>query len=204
MKEKIVYLIRHGESQNNTLTDRKLRLVDPLLTENGRQQVLSAAKRMSSCAFNITNAIGLVSPFARAIETASILKNCLGIDFEILKELHEVGGYFDTDKEKSDITFSVKSPTYKELIETYDKGLRLGNCYNEGDCWWDTKSIDNTPYRIDFLINYFSNLGDAIIAVTHGDLIKCFYGAENVVVSNSSIHKLTIGSGRFTINPCLE
>jgi broad specificity phosphatase PhoE len=75
-------LIRHGESEfnvhfNRTRVDPGIR--DPALTEAGRQQALAAAERL------LDHDVGrlLASPYRRALETAHIIAERLGLSIAV-------------------------------------------------------------------------------------------------------------------------
>ena len=80
-----IYFTRHGESQANILHQISNRgLVHPL-TRNGRAQAAALADKLRDRA--ITRIY--TSPLLRAIQTAEILSEALGADFEITDALGE-------------------------------------------------------------------------------------------------------------------
>jgi len=107
-----LYLIRHGQSQNNALADQTNRVHDPALTDRGRQQAdLLAAYLSDGCnrdpwvdhtsGYTIhdqTATFGLtrlyVSPMQRALQTAAPIAAALELRPEVWVDLHEHGGMY--------------------------------------------------------------------------------------------------------------
>ena len=104
-----LFIIRHAQSTNNTLSDEHLRVVDPPLTEIGRRQaelVAGYLARSSDCGTapcesesqNGGNGAHFgakriyVSAMQRALETATPIGRALGLDPEVWVEVHEHGG----------------------------------------------------------------------------------------------------------------
>ncbi len=80
------YFVRHGETDWN-LQDRLQGWVDIPLNETGRTQARAAAAALS--ASPITSICA--SPLDRALETATIIQETLGVPLEVIDELKEVG-----------------------------------------------------------------------------------------------------------------
>jgi broad specificity phosphatase PhoE len=115
-----LFLIRHGQATNNLACDHKTatpRRGEHELTSLGRQQVLAFARwvvRLQSPSENAQHAPTLatvdfpirsnlyidrlvVSPMLRALQSAEILHNVLGIPCEVMVNLHEWGGPSELD-----------------------------------------------------------------------------------------------------------
>ena len=86
MANKIIYFVRHGETQNNALGIRQG--AEGGLTERGREQALATAKRFPK--YKGKPQIIIASPYERTKETAAI----------IAKELHLRVKYSDLLKER--------------------------------------------------------------------------------------------------------
>ena len=87
-------LIRHGESEFNVAFNRTGRdpgIPDPALTERGRAQVRRAAAEMRQHGRPIKRLI--TSPYTRALETAAILAEELGLPVEVEMIVHEHACY---------------------------------------------------------------------------------------------------------------
>ena len=95
-----LFLIRHGESVNNTLTDVSQRVADPALTARGRAQVRRLAEFAAAAGHLDPPERGrgpafdriYCSPMLRALQTAAPLAECLGMVPEVWVDVHEVGG----------------------------------------------------------------------------------------------------------------
>lgn len=107
-----LYLIRHGQSQNNALADQNIRVHDPALTDLGRQQADLLAAYLSdghnrdpwvdhtsgftlhdqTATFGITQIY--VSPMRRALQTAAPIAAALGVTPEVWVDIHEHGGMY--------------------------------------------------------------------------------------------------------------
>ncbi|MEO1190716.1 MAG: histidine phosphatase family protein [Pseudomonadota bacterium] len=77
-------LIRHGQSEFNvhySKTRVDPGIVDPRLTEAGKQQITEAAQDLTSAPRRPTRLIS--SPYWRALETAEILGEALGLTTEV-------------------------------------------------------------------------------------------------------------------------
>src|SRR3990172_5639171 len=81
-----ILFVRHGESVDD-IEDRYGGAADFDLTEKGREQVFESSKRISS--LNEKFEIVLSSPLKRAIQSAEIISNELGVETEIFGYLKE-------------------------------------------------------------------------------------------------------------------
>jgi broad specificity phosphatase PhoE len=80
-----IYFVRHGESEANVLRVISNRGWVHPLTEKGRQQARDLADRLRQVGI----AKIYTSPLQRAVQTAEILAQTLGIEFEITDALRE-------------------------------------------------------------------------------------------------------------------
>ncbi|HVO01214.1 MAG TPA: histidine phosphatase family protein [Candidatus Cybelea sp.] len=83
-------LIRHGESEFNAVFNRTRidpGIKDPKLTDRGRAQVREAADALRRHEVPIRRI--LTSPYTRALETAAILAEALGLSVEVEPIVHE-------------------------------------------------------------------------------------------------------------------
>jgi len=82
-----LYLIRHGQSENNAL-DESLRVHDPGLTEIGATQVEYLGNWFSVRPLDVL----MTSPFRRALLTTVPIARATGLSPTVRTSLHEVGG----------------------------------------------------------------------------------------------------------------
>lgn len=88
-------LIRHGESEFNVVFSRARidpGIRDPHLTDHGRQQALDAAEVLAG--YDIARI--LTSPYTRALQTATIIADHLGLPVEVEPLVRE-RGFFTCD-----------------------------------------------------------------------------------------------------------
>ncbi len=108
-----LYIIRHGQSQNNALMENQhLRVEDPLLTEAGEQQAQHVARFLADT-INLEDLVRkpvddpargephpyqfthlYCSPMIRTMQTIQPISETLGITPEIWIDIHEHGGIF--------------------------------------------------------------------------------------------------------------
>jgi probable phosphoglycerate mutase len=82
----LVIFMRHGQAENNVSRVLVGRHIVSHLTEQGRQQVADAAKQLKSVPVDKV----YVSPVTRAVETAQIVCETLGMSYEIDERLYEI------------------------------------------------------------------------------------------------------------------
>jgi broad specificity phosphatase PhoE len=80
-----LYFVRHGESEANVLRIISNRDLPHSLTNTGRQQALALAQRLQAC--DITQIF--TSPILRAVETATIIGQQLGLTPQTADALRE-------------------------------------------------------------------------------------------------------------------
>lgn len=78
--------MRHGQAENNVSRTLVGRHIESHLTPQGKQQVADAAKQLKSIPIDKVYA----SPVIRAMETAQIVCETLGMDYEIDERLYEI------------------------------------------------------------------------------------------------------------------
>ncbi len=82
----LVIFMRHGQAENNVSRTLVGRHIESHLTPQGKQQVADAAKQLKSIPIDKVYA----SPVIRAMETAQIVCETLGMDYEIDERLYEI------------------------------------------------------------------------------------------------------------------
>ena len=79
-------LMRHGQADNNVNRILVGRHIESHLTDYGKHQVLDTAKYLGEISIDKV----LVSPVVRTIETAEIVCEYLGLDYQIDERLYEI------------------------------------------------------------------------------------------------------------------
>ena len=102
-----LYLIRHGQSHNNTLPDAAGRLCDPPLTATGEAQAVRVAAHLAALSGSFadqeypqasTNTFGyqigmlFCSPMLRALQTTVPIAKALGVTAQVWIDVHEQYG----------------------------------------------------------------------------------------------------------------
>lgn len=82
----LVILMRHGQAENNVSRTLVGRHIESHLTSQGREQVADAAKQLKSISIDKV----YVSPVIRAMETAQIVCDTLGMSYEVDERLYEI------------------------------------------------------------------------------------------------------------------
>ena len=111
-----LFVVRHGESANNALTDVSKRSRDPKLTQNGEEQIVHAAQFLAAGRHltpeerrgggpyldNI-----FCSPMWRCMRTAQPIGEATGLTPEVWVDIHESGGiYLDHGTEGGVVGYS--------------------------------------------------------------------------------------------------
>lgn len=131
-----LYLIRHGQSQNNAWGDSDRRVADPELTEIGHQQAQLVAEHVRD-ADQIETGKGygfdrlFCSAMLRTLQTTAPIAQALNMTAEIWLDWHEEGGiWLDTD----DGPKGFAGLTRKE-IETQFPNFKIPDVFKD-DGWW--------------------------------------------------------------------
>ena len=151
--------MRHGQAENNVNRILVGRHIESHLTEQGRQQVADAAKQLKTISIDKV----YVSPVTRAIETAKIICDVLGMTYEIDERLYEI----ELGK--------LVGMNYEEVITKY--GNLFLRFYTEDDPileGFGVETFDSVKARVKkFLEEVVLKFEDKnILTVTHLDPIK--------------------------------
>ncbi len=138
-----LFLIRHGESTNNVLTDSSQRVADPELTQLGRAQAEQVAAYLAE---------GLhlapterpeerpffdrlyCSPMIRTLHTAQAIGQAMGYKSEIWVAIHELGGiYLDHGGERGAVGYP--GLTRAEIAVRFPTSVASAEVGEDG--WWD-------------------------------------------------------------------
>lgn len=154
--EKIIYFVRHGQSEGNV--SPVFQSPDSPLTETGRNQAAKIAKRISKLSFETL----IVSPFSRTKETAKAIAKATGKKPEYCDLFVErvkpsrLAGKSRDDKEANKL--------HKEWEKSlYTSGLRAENGEN----------FDDLIVRADKALDFLKNRAEKeIVVVTHGFFLR--------------------------------
>lgn len=155
----LVIFMRHGQAENNVSRTLVGRHIEAHLTEQGKMQAADAAKQLQTIKIDKV----FVSPVIRAVETAKIVCEILGMDFEIDERLYEI----ELGK--------LVGMNYEEITTKYgDLFLRF---YTESDPvleHFGVETFASVKQRVkSFLDDALENYGGSnVLTVTHLDPIK--------------------------------
>jgi 2,3-bisphosphoglycerate-dependent phosphoglycerate mutase len=154
-----LYLVRHGQSHNNSLTDGIGRMCDPPLTEAGQAQAVQVAAHLSrktgdlslqtypqasqNChGYGITRL--LCSPMLRALQTTQPIAKALGLSPHVWPDVHEQYGiWLDKDDGKGPVGLAGLSRS--EIVEGFP-GYELAEEIGE-EGWWNRPVETETQWR---------------------------------------------------------
>lgn len=173
-----IFLIRHGESMQNTKENQQLKLPDHkvYLTDQGKEDAKQAGhflkKYIEENQIDIENATLWVSPYTRTRQTAEIINKILQIEDvkEDITLIEQRYGLF------SDNPIEECKRKYPEEFELYDRYYQ-----NEGK-FYAKLPQGESPYDVALRIKQFIetlyrdiNEGkDTFFIVSHGTTIRCF------------------------------
>jgi len=152
-----LYLIRHGQSENNALWDREglreERHPDPELTDLGHQQARRLARFLTDNSssgspsglvssyrndtehvegFDLTHLY--CSPMIRAVDTGMYIARALEMPLVIWEDVHEVGGIFREDETGLEIGLPGNDRAY--LRARYEDLILPGDGWGQ-EGWWN-------------------------------------------------------------------
>jgi broad specificity phosphatase PhoE len=225
-----LYIIRHGQSTNNALTDRADRGCDPPLTDLGRGQAkylaLHLATEMQRLSpkdrgyqergYGITHLY--CSPMWRALQTAQPIGEALGLTPEVWIDVHEWGGIF-LDHGEPEGVVGHPGKTRPEILEEFPNYVLPEGITEKG--WWTLETEEDRAGAIARAIRIAEALqrraenGDRdkerIIIVTHAGfgamLIKAFLNllpSDDIWfhIRNTSISRIDLVAGDEPLHIC--
>ncbi len=225
-----LYLIRHGQSFNNTLTDRKDRVCDPSLTELGCRQAELVAHHLATApnledfvqakvvpSTVVRNGYGITklycSPMHRALQTALPIGQALGLTPEVFINIHEIGGIFLHNETES---VGLPGRNRPEILAEFPHYVLPAEIIAEHG-WWGSKPKEDWPSCHGRAARVASQLLDwsitqpaeRIALVTHGgfcgDLLKALFNqlpgrGISYYIDNTSITRLDFDLVKKRIN----
>lgn len=198
-----LYLIRHGQSENNAL-DESLRVHDPGLTETGSDQVEYLARWFAVRPLQVL----MTSPFRRALLTTAPIAKATGLSPIVRTAIHEVGGCvsgypaigYQGEPGMRDTEIREAFPGFEPEVDIDERG------------WWKSKpyeSIDDRMLRVQQvarqLVEEYGETDQHVALVMHADfkhlLLQHFLpdlplNAQNFgVLRNAGVSTLKIENG---------
>ncbi|MEE2659130.1 MAG: histidine phosphatase family protein [Candidatus Latescibacterota bacterium] len=180
-----LFLIRHGESTNNALSDQNQRVYDPDLTDLGHVQARALASHLAAgghqqpaepCVPSVHRLY--CSAMLRTLQTTRPVAEALSIQPEIWVDLHEVGGLF---LDKPDGTVEAFGGTTREQLAERFPGYNVPPAISD-DGWWGAERGKESPAAArgraiavtDKLRRFAADLpdGERVAIVTHGDFMN--------------------------------
>lgn len=168
-----IFLIRHGESVQNTKENHKLGLPDHkvYLSEKGKEQAIKAGEFLKNYVIdnniNLENAVLWVSPYERTRETAKLINESLNIkkikeDITLIEQRY---GLF-SDKE-----IELIKKLYPDEFKFYD------NYYQNDGKFYAKLPQGESPYDValrtkQFLETIFRDDENVLFVVSHGTTIR--------------------------------
>ncbi|MCY3818436.1 MAG: histidine phosphatase family protein [Gammaproteobacteria bacterium] len=141
-----LYLIRHGQSENNARAGESPRTADPGLTHTGQVQAVRVASHLTREADRTDVRDGFIgeggyrigrlicSPMLRALQTALPIGEALGLSPQVWVDTHEGGGVW-LDREDGRGRVGHGGLTRAEM-ETRFPGFDIPDAVT-GDGWWN-------------------------------------------------------------------
>lgn len=173
-------LMRHGQSEFNvvygaTRTDPGIE--DPCLTDDGRVQVAKAADVLRDNGASVTRIV--TSPYTRALQTAHILADALGVPIAVDPLVRERFAWScDVGTLTSDLTPRWPSVRFPALEER----------------WWshDEESHDDVRVRADHFHKAMADNPDhtETLVVSHWGFIRAMTGLE---LTNAAMVRVRLG-----------
>ncbi|MGA1199481.1 MAG: histidine phosphatase family protein [Candidatus Latescibacterota bacterium] len=169
-----LYLIRHGQSQNNAWGDSDKRVADPALTEIGHQQAQLVADHVRDAdQLEAGKGYGFdrlfCSAMLRTLQTTAPIAKALNLTAEIWLDWHEEGGiWLEEDGE----TKGFPGLTRKEVEEQFPN-FKIPDTFAH-DGWWNRsrETLDEMAERAKrvaaVIENEFVGQEIRIACVTHG------------------------------------
>ena len=208
-----LFLIRHGESANNALTDISQRVADPELTAKGRVQAervaaylaeglhLAPAEREEDRPFFDRL---YCSAMIRALHTAQAIGQAMESAPEIWVATHEMGGiYLDHGGERG--TVGYPGLTRAKIAARFPTSIPSAEVGEDG--WWDAgmETEEQAQRRaINVAADLLARAGEKtrIGLVTHGGFISLLLSAlDNQTIDDSYYGHDNTGITRIALAP---
>jgi broad specificity phosphatase PhoE len=159
-----IHFARHGESQANVQYIISNRTLEHGLTENGREQARQLARRLLK--YPITRIY--TSPLLRAVETAEIISQMLGLACELAEGLRE----FDcgvAEGRSDDAAWQLWQAEYDAWVFQRDYDHRIEG----GDSFAEVRR--RFVSFIDDLVTAYSSTSQQILCISHGGIYSVMF-----------------------------
>jgi 2,3-bisphosphoglycerate-dependent phosphoglycerate mutase len=163
-----LFLIRHGQSQNNA-RPREERVEDAPLTEIGHQQCAHLAEWIPS--LKLTQVV--CSPFLRTLQTADYVSQSLDLKPEVRIELHEQGGCVSGPV--PDAPVGQPGMTRSEIRGQYPRYNIAPDIDEDG--WWGSKPFETgqaaelrAARLVAQTVEEFAGTSERVAYVMHADI----------------------------------
>jgi len=189
-----LFLIRHGQSSNNALTDQSRRVCDPELTEIGQVQAERVATYVAERGHLVGTGVSAAdgpaldrlycSAMIRALHTASPIGKALGLRPEAWVDIHETGGIF-LERPDGSGADSFPGEGRSAILARFPDCILPEGIGEEG--WWNggresAEAGQQRALSIAQILRRQATAGERIGLVTHGDfmshLIKALLGVQ--------------------------
>ncbi len=157
-----IYFTRHGESEANLLREHSNRGFRHPLTAKGREQAAALARKLEGV--GVTRLF--TSPIMRAVQTAEILADALGVPYEITDALREYDcGILEgrADEAAWQLHFAV----FEAWVQDKDWERRIEG----GESFIEIR--DRFVPFIESLVAEYGQSAANIVLVGHGGLYRC-------------------------------
>ena len=174
--------VRHGESEANVLNVFSNRGLKYGLTEKGRAQAVSLAKKLEG--FSVARIFS--SPLLRAVQTAEILADRLGVSYEAVDALREYDcGVLEG---RSDAAGWAE---YERVLEEWIYHQSWESRIEGGESFIEIK--DRFVPFIEHLLEEYGDSSQYLVLIGHGGLYRCMLPLvlENVDIEFAMQHSLS-------------
>lgn len=192
-----VYLIRHGQSTNNVLTDMRLRVKDAPLTDLGHAQAALLAEHLACTpsseaepAYGITQLF--CSPMIRALQTSRPIAEALGLRPQVWVDLHENGGVYLEEESGEVVGYS--GITRAEIAAQFPDYVLPEEVTDQG--WWDPAQGRETTgrygraIRVALTLRARASSEERIALVMHGGFMSLLLEALSDQLPSATRRKL--------------
>jgi len=192
-----LFLIRHGQSTNNALTDWTQRVEDPLLTASGERQAQHTAAHVAAglhlhptardAARPVLDQL-YCSPMIRAMQTADAIAREVGLAPEVWVDIHEVGGVY---LDHGDRKVGYPGRPRRELAHWFPRCILAPELTDDG--WWN-RDFEEAHVAHDRAVNVARALReraqtDARVGlVSHGDFLSALLKVLGGLAPDSGIY----------------
>ena len=190
-----LYIIRHGQSANNALSNPEDRECDPPLTVMGNKQAAALAEYFKDAARNKTeirtNEIDALycSPMYRALQTAKPIGEALNTAPRVWIDIHEQGGvYLDNNNGEPR---GLPGKTKTEILDEFPHYILPEGFTDNG--WWhgdreDTASSHARAIRVALELKIKAAGREKIVILSHGGFISILIKALFNSLPDGNVH----------------